>query len=62
MQELNVKIKEIIKRTPDVTSFRFEVPGQIEFKAGQFFQLTIKVGGKEGSKYFSFSNSPTEKG
>ncbi|MBL7156629.1 MAG: FAD-dependent oxidoreductase [Candidatus Omnitrophica bacterium] len=62
MQELDTKIIDILKRTHDIISFRFAASNDIEFKAGQFFQLTITVAGKPESKYFSFSNSPTEKG
>jgi len=62
MRELDTRIIDIIKRTQNITSFRFAAPRDIEFKAGQFFELTINIGGKPESKYFSFSNSPTEKG
>ena len=62
MRELDTKIIDIIKRTPGITSFRFAAPDDLEFKAGQFFELTIDALGKPESKYFSFSNSPTEKG
>jgi ferredoxin-NADP reductase len=55
-------IKEIIPRTPNVTSFRFPRPAELDYKAGQFFFITIKPTGKELSKHFSFSSSPTEKG
>lgn len=55
-------VKEIIPRTINVTSFRFPRPATLEYKPGQFFFITIKLGGKELSKHFSFSSSPTEKG
>lgn len=54
-------LKEIIPRTPNVTSFRFSRPPELDYKAGQFFYITIKPTGKELSKHFSFSSSPTEK-
>jgi ferredoxin-NADP reductase len=53
--------KAIIPRTYNVTSFRFPRPATLEYKPGQFFFITIKPGGKELSKHFSFSSSPTEK-
>ena len=53
-------IQEIIPRTHDVTSFRFPKPKELEYKPGQFFFVTIKQDGKELSKHFSFSTSPTE--
>jgi ferredoxin-NADP reductase len=54
-------VKEIIPRTYNVTSFRFPRPAALNYKAGQFFFVTLKVDGKELSKHFSFSSSPTEK-
>ena len=60
--EFETRVKEIIPRTPNVKSFRFEIKEDIDFKAGQFFFVTIKINGLERTKHFSFSNSPTEKG
>jgi ferredoxin-NADP reductase len=54
-------VKEIIPRTHNVTSFRFPRPEALNYKAGQFLFITLKSGGKELSKHFSFSSSPTEK-
>ena len=54
-------MKEIIPRTYNVTSFRFPRPAQLDYKAGQFLFVTFKADGKELSKHFSFSSSPTEK-
>ena len=62
MVDFETRFTEIIERTPSVKSFRLETGKAEAFKAGQFFQLTINVQGKDVSKYFSFSNSPTEKG
>jgi len=56
------EVLEIIPRTSNVTSFRFKSADNAEFKAGQFFFLGIKIGEREATKHFSFSNSPTEKG
>lgn len=61
MKTLETRIIEVIQRTHDVKSFRLEVKENIDFKAGQFFFITIKIEGKEVSKHFSFSNSPTER-
>lgn len=61
MKELEAKIKEIIPRTYNVTSFRVEAEGEIEFKAGQFLQVMLKTM-PELKRYLSISNSPTEKG
>ncbi len=61
MAEFETEIKEIIKRTHNVKSFRFLVKDKIDFLPGQFFFVTIKIGENEATKHFSFSNSPTEK-
>jgi ferredoxin-NADP reductase len=55
-------VKEIIPRTYNVTSFRFPRPAELDYKPGQFFFVALKAAdGKELSKHFSFSSSPTEK-
>src|SRR3990170_2043793 len=59
--KFETNVKEIIPRTPNVSSFRFPKPPELDYKAGQFLFVTIKQGGKELSKHFSFSSSPTEK-
>ncbi|MGE5188197.1 MAG: ferredoxin--NADP reductase [Betaproteobacteria bacterium] len=53
-------IQQIIPRTSDVTSFRFPKQRGLDYKAGQFFFVTIKTGDRELTKPFSFSSSPTE--
>ncbi|MFH1245876.1 MAG: FAD-dependent oxidoreductase [Candidatus Omnitrophota bacterium] len=59
---LETEILEVIPRAANVKSFRFRAGKDMEFQAGQFFFVTIRVEGKESTKPFSFSNSPTEKG
>ena len=54
-------VKKIIPRTYNVTSFRFPQPAELNYKAGQFFFVTLKRDGEELRKHFSFSSSPTEK-
>lgn len=54
-------IQEIIPRTSDTSSFRFPREEGFDYKAGQFFFVTLKQDGKELSKHFSFSSSPTER-
>jgi len=59
--ELEVKIKEIIQRTPDIKSFRLAVGGEPNFKAGQFCCIQLLT--EEACKrYLSISSSPTETG
>jgi len=56
-------VKEIIPRTYNVRSFRFPRPKTLSYKSGQFLFITMKAeNGKELSKHFSFSSSPTEQG
>ena len=62
MIQFETETIEVIKRTPDVKSFRFRTKEDASFKPGQFFFVTIKIDGEERTKHFSFSNSPTEKG
>lgn len=61
MIEFETKILDIIQRTPSVKSFRLSATEEAIFKPGQFFTVTIDVEGEKATKYFSFSNSPTEK-
>jgi ferredoxin-NADP reductase len=55
-------VKEVIPRTYNVKSFRFPRPETLSYKPGQFLFVTIRAeDGKELSKPFSISSSPTEK-
>jgi ferredoxin-NADP reductase len=54
------RFSEIIPRTPIVTSFRFEKPGEMTYRAGQFMFVTIDTGKGKLRKHFSISSSPTE--
>ena len=58
--EIKVKIKEVIRRNYNVKSFRLEIPGVLDFKAGQF--LSVKLhDNSQLKRYLSISSSPTEK-
>ncbi len=59
--ETEVKIKEIIQRAPDVKSFRLQLEGEANFKAGQFLCAHLLTE-NECKRYLSISSSPTEKG
>lgn len=57
--EIKAKIKEIIRRNYNVKSFRLDLSGALDFKAGQF--LSVELGGNPRLKRFlSISSSPTE--
>ena len=61
VNELELKIKEIIPRTHNVKSFRLELKEDIVFLAGQFLSVNLKAE-KDLTRYLSISSSPTEKG
>jgi ferredoxin-NADP reductase len=54
-------IKQIIPRTPDVKSFRFDRPERLDCNPGQYMIVTIKSEGMELREPFTISSSPTEK-
>ncbi len=58
--EFETKVKDIILRTHNVKSFRFDRPESLNYKAGQFMFITIKSGKEEMKKHFTISSSPTE--
>lgn len=60
-KEIEVIVKEIIKRSPSVKSVRLSIEGEANFKAGQFMHACLKEE-PECRRYLSISNSPTEKG
>jgi ferredoxin-NADP reductase len=59
--EFETTVKEIIKRTHNVKSFRFTRPPSFTYDPGQFFFVTLRNDGKELRKHFTISTSPTEK-
>ena len=61
MIEFETEVLEVIPRARNVKSFRFKSNEDVNFKPGQFFFVTIRNNGKDLTKHFSFSNSPTEK-
>ncbi|MDP2939026.1 MAG: FAD-dependent oxidoreductase [Candidatus Omnitrophota bacterium] len=60
--EYETSVIDIIKRTHNVISVRLKKEQGTTFKAGQYLFVTFKKEGKELSKVFSISNSPTEEG
>ncbi len=59
--EIKTRIKGIIRRNYNVKSFRLEIPGAPDFKAGQFLSVALN-NNPELKKYLSISSSPTEEG
>jgi glycine betaine catabolism B len=63
MWEFDTQFIEVIRRTPSVKTFRLETKGHdVDYKAGQFFFITIKINNKDANHHFTISSSPTEKG
>jgi ferredoxin-NADP reductase len=63
MWQFESRVSEVIQRTPNIRSFRFPIQAKgVRYRSGQFFFLTIRIGGEEAIHHFSFSSSPTEKG
>ena len=60
-EELELRINEIIQRTPDVKSVRLGINNGPAYKAGQFLCASLKFG-KECKRYLSISSSPSEIG
>jgi ferredoxin-NADP reductase len=58
--EIKVKIREVIRRNYNVKSFRLEIPGVLDFKAGQFLSVKLQDN-SQLKRYLSISSSPTEK-
>jgi ferredoxin-NADP reductase len=54
------EFREVIPRTHDTKSFRFDVPRGFMYSAGQWMFITIRIGGKEKQKHFTISSSPTD--
>lgn len=59
--EFSEPITELIQRTHDVKSFRFNRPEGFDYKAGQYVFITIPVNGEMVRKPFTLSSTPTEK-
>jgi ferredoxin-NADP reductase len=62
MENLKLALTEIVTHCCDVKTFRFELKKEVAFKPGQYLILTLNIAGKDVSKAFSISSSPTEKG
>lgn len=58
--DIKARIKEVVQRNYNVKSFRLEIDGAIDFKAGQFMLVSLGQA-QELKRYLSISSSPTEK-
>lgn len=62
MENLQLELIEIITHCCDVRTFRFELPREVAYRPGQYLVMTLSLFGRDVSKAFSLSSSPTEKG
>ncbi len=62
MKSFKLKICDIISHCCDVKTFRLKLDQDIFYKAGQYLSLFLTIGGRNVTKVFSISSSPTEKG
>src|SRR3972149_455992 len=62
MWEYELTFSDIIRQTSDIKTFRFNVDDKerVAYDAGQFFYVTIRIGGAEAIHHFTLSSSPTE--
>jgi ferredoxin-NADP reductase len=58
--KFEAEITEIISRTAEASSFRFQKPAGFTYKPGQYMVCAINVSGKPLMHAFSISSSPTE--
>lgn len=61
VEEVELKVKEVIQRTYNVKSVRLEIKGESKYIAGQFLCVRFKDD-PNLKRYLSLSSSPTEKG
>ncbi len=63
MWQFDTEVAEVVRRTPQIKSFRFPIRAKgVRYRSGQFFFITIMVDGREAIHHFSFSTSPTDSG
>jgi len=58
--EFEATVKEIIRRTSDVKSFRFARPKGFDYDPGQYIIVNVIINGDEETKPLTISSSPTE--
>jgi ferredoxin-NADP reductase len=58
--KFSTTVKDIIRRTVEVKSFRFVRPPDFAYNPGQWMIVTISVNGEQKTKHFTISSSPTE--
>ncbi|WP_211324180.1 ferredoxin--NADP reductase [Echinicola strongylocentroti] len=58
-QYVSLKVREVVRETPDAVSIYFEQPEPyLEYKPGQFLTLILDINGKEERRSYSLCTSP----
>lgn len=58
-QYLSLKVREVVKETPDTVSIFFEQPEPyLDYKPGQFITVILEINGKEQRRSYSLCTSP----
>ncbi len=60
VSEIYGVLKEKIKRTKDIQSFRFKLDEDVDFLPGQFMEVVFDKEDKDWRHFLSFSSSPTK--
>ncbi|MDO9553321.1 ferredoxin--NADP reductase [Rhodonellum sp.] len=56
---LSLKVREVIKETPDTVTLLFDQPDPyLEYKPGQFLTVVLEINGKEVRRSYSLCTSP----
>ena len=58
MWEFETSVAEVIRRTPDIKTFRFDTRHRkdVQYRAGQYFFVTIRIlDGRESVHHFTIS-------
>ncbi|MCH6200847.1 ferredoxin--NADP reductase [Aquiflexum sp. LQ15W] len=58
-QYLSLKVREVVKETPDTVTIYFEQPEPyLDYKPGQYLTVILELGGKEERRSYSLCTSP----
>lgn len=58
-QYLSIKVREVVKETPDTVTIFFEQPEPyLDYKAGQYLTVILDINGKEERRSYSLCTSP----
>jgi ferredoxin-NADP reductase len=60
VMNVETSLEKVVRRTPDVKSFIFPRPDGLDYKAGQWMYVNIRIGGASKMHHFTISASPTE--